>query len=280
MKFYKNYDSYIINEYLNQEEIWLKKYLNSDDKNKYINLTYKFDYLLEDFLNTIELSSYFNKEDKDKITRMIDDGYESYEILDKRFMTDDFKYDFGKFIYNEVDSASLPTNFYFDDGEIIKNQWLIHLTSYALDIWKDGFLYGTDDIEDLALTTYNTHDSKKHGGYNFAYTINDFIKYGNNGDHDHKFKYGDNAILFKCSGVRAWHTGDEEYQTIFYGKYATTIIWLEYGEIEHGDREGEDCWFIESRKNKVRLVEKENIRDLINWVETHYDQYRKHLTNS
>jgi len=274
---FKKYNKYSLLEYLNQDEIRLKNYLSSDEDEKYKDVSYKITYLLRDFIDTINLYDYFSSEEVEKIENMIDNGDEYYEIIELDFITDDFLIDYGKYVESNVDSSEMPSTFFFSHPEIIKKQWLIHLTDHASNIWSNGFEYGTYDMTALGLTIYATHDSKKYGGYNFAYTINDFERYGDTGDHKHNFRYGDEAILFRSSGVRTYHSGDEEYQVIFWGKNASDIIWLEYGEIEHGDREGEDCWFIESRKTGTRLIEAENISDLIYWVEKNYNQYRKHL---
>jgi hypothetical protein len=269
-----------LNEYLNQNEIWLKNYLNSDEDTKYKDVSYNITWLLNDFIDTIDLEDYFSNDEVDKLESMLENDVENYEIFELDFITDEFLIDYGKYVENNTNGSDMPTTFFFSDAEIIKRQWLIHLTDHAKDVWSNGFKYGTYDMTELGLTTYKTQDSKQYGGYNFAYTINDFERYGDTGDHRHNFKYGDEAILFRSSGVRAYHYGDDEYQTIFWGDNASDIIWLEYGEIEWGDREGEECWFIESRKTGKRLIESENINDLIYWVEKNYNQYKKHLVKN
>lgn len=269
-----------INEYLNQEEVWLKKYLNMSDDEKYKNLAYDKDYLVGNFIKTIDLNDYFEEEVIDAVEEFFnDDNKENYQFLEEDYISDKFLIDFGKYIEHNIDSYDLPTSFYFSWPEIIKKQWLIHLTDYAKDIWNNGFTYGTYDISQLGLTTYISQDSKKYGGYNFAYTVEDFLRYGRRSESGQRFRYGQEVIMFRCSGVRAYHSGDEEEQTIFWGKYATDIIWLEEGEYESGDKEGEDCWFIESRKTDQRIVEKDELDDLIHWVQKNYDQYRKHIQN-
>ena len=284
MKYFNRFDSYQINEYLQQQESWLYNYLNMSDEDKYVDLAHNQSMFFFDFFeqNDSEIEEMLSEEEFTEIKNMIDEGSAEYEVLEKIHTHKDLLEKYGRYVENELEGVSmsddLPTPFYFDYPEIVKKQWLVHLTDHASDIWSDGFTHGTFEIDKLALTTYNSHDSKKHGGYNFAYTPYDFEKYGNNGHHKHNFSYGDEAILFRSSGVKAWHIGDEEYQVMFWGENASDIIWMEYGEIEHGDNEGDECWFIESRITGRRLVEKEEVSELVEWVEKHYDQYRKHLT--
>jgi hypothetical protein len=283
MKYFNKFDTQQINEFLQQQERWLYNYLNMSEEDKYIDLAHNQPYYFFDYFeeNDLEIEEMLSEEEFTEIKNMIDNGSQEYEVVEKLSEKKDLLEKFGRYVEDTLRSehmdSDLSTPFFFGSPEIIKKQWLVHLTDHASDIWKDGFTHGSEEMDKLGLTTYNNHSSKKYGGYNFAYTPYDFDRYGDMGDHKHNFRYGDEAILFRSSGVRAMHYGDEEYQTMFWGEYASDIIWMEYGEIEHGDNEGEDCWFIESRITGERLIEKEEVSDLVDWVEKHYDQYRKHL---
>lgn len=277
MIFLYDYAEYLL-EYVNKNIKILFDYLSISDNDKYIELAFTEPYYITDFVKYNNLSDYFQDDDLQEIEILfsqVESGdIPEYEFMDK--ITDQMRIDYGIYIEHRIGNELLPTPFFFDSPSIIKTQWLIHLTNNAYEIWDSGFNVGTVDIQYLGLTT-NTKNEYKTGGYNFAYTIDDFMKYGDTGTHKHNFRYGDEAVIFMSSGVRAYHNGDDEYQTIFWGSDAKHIIMLEYGEIEHGENEGTDCWFIESNKTHKRLVEKENIKELIDWVNSHYQQYRKHI---
>jgi hypothetical protein len=286
MKYFNNFDRYNLLEYLNSEDSFLYQYLNKSEEEKYNDLAYHYPYIFLQFFeeNEYEIEEGLSDEEFSELKELIEtegEDAEDHDYLDLIFHNKDLMEEYGRYVedslVNGSDQSSLTSHFFFSNPKIIKKQWLVHLTDYASEIWQNGFTHGTESVEDLGLTTYNTHTSKERGGYNFAFTPYSFDKYGSSGNRKHNFRYGDEAILFKSSGVEAYHRGDEEHQVIFYGKYATDIIWMEYGEIEHGDNVGGECWFIESRKTGKRLVEKDKVGDLVKWVETNYDQYRNHL---
>jgi hypothetical protein len=124
------------------------------------------------------------------------------------------------------------------------------------------------DIERLGLTT-NFRQEYKSGGYNFSYTIQDFKRYGYSINLNQKFKYGKEAVIFKCSGVRVLHYGDEEYQTIFWGKLATHINAIERGE--NAD------FAIYNNKTRRLLYENDDIEKVIDWFVKNYEQYKNYL---
>ena len=117
------------------------------------------------------------------------------------------------------DAANMPTWAHMDlrsSKPLPNTTWLIHFTDDPMGIVHQGFRYGVDEMDRLGLTTYFDNDgmSKKHGGYNFAFTANS--REAVRAAHDHK--YGRHAVLFQSSGVHAYHHGDEENQIIFWGK--------------------------------------------------------------
>ena len=136
---------------------------------------------------------------------------------------------------------------------------------------RKGFIKGINDPTKLGLTTWL--QGKKIGeGYNFAYTPEDFAKYGVY-DEFQALKYGDGTFLiFRASGIRCWHHADEEFQVIFHGKTARDIVFVD---------EVMGTYTIHSKDGKP-LVQtgtegKYSPVDLVNWVIDNYDQYRRSI---
>lgn len=129
---------------------------------------------------------------------------------------------------------------------------------------------GVSEIEKLGLTTSLGEFDKKYGGYNFAYTLGDFKKYGRS-DYTRGggWKYGKEAVIFNASGVKLWHHGDEEPQVIFWGATAKNIIPLTRGDNMD--------WAVRSKVTGNILFESDELETLVRWVEAHFNQYRKHL---
>jgi hypothetical protein len=116
---------------------------------------------------------------------------------------------------NRNDPSELPSSFYFDSSpvRIPRNTWLVHFTDHAEDIIRSGFTHGVYDAAQLGLTTYQSHDSKKSGGYNFA-----FLATGRDASWAaQKKKYGRDFVMFQNSGIKTYHYADEENQIIFWG---------------------------------------------------------------
>jgi len=259
-----------LNEYLQDDEVQLYNMFQMTWDEKYLECTYQWDYLLEDFL------AIWKTDDPEELEIIEDSDLESYDKLEK-FDTigSNIRKKFGRWIFDNINNMGIddiPSWIYFSEPKIIKNQWLIHCSDYASDIEKEGFTHGVDDINGLGLTTYIPHVAKSKGGFNFAYTVADFDRYGKGwGRHGkHNFKYGSEAVIFKTSGVRVWHSGDGEYQTIFLGKKAKNIVYLQFDD-------SIDKWFITSKITKNILVKKEKISDIAEWLDINYAQYHKHL---
>lgn len=258
-----------LNEYISREEISLMKYLTLPVREKHIQIAFNYPEYIDVYLEEIE-----NNEELE-VLNGYDDKYDYiYDLKDK---DNELFTNYGEWLYINLvgDNRSLigippqdkPIWTYFsDETEIIKNQWLVHFTNDANSISKDGFIYGVDDLNKLGLTTYFDDFDKKYGGYNFAYTIDDYKKYSKVGS---RYKYGEEVVLFRASGVRVWHFTDEEYQTIFYGNTAKDIIPITEGE--------NNRWGIYSTKNGNLIVESDNLTQIIYWIINNYDQYRKHL---
>ena len=256
MKFKEHY----FTETLSNELVYLKRYLNSSDKDKAINRAFNNSYFIKDYFEANE-DKY--REDFDEM--------EDYEIVD--WLNDNDQetlIDFGEYVGEHRDyQTNYESELYDVVGFVgfVRQQWLVHFSDRALDIANDqNFKLGTpyEDYERLALTTHFT-DISKTGGFNFAYEIGDVKRYAFDRGRP---KYGKEAVLFKGDGIKVDHSGDEEPQVIFDGKSTKTpIIYIQY----------DDVWFIESKITDERIIEKEDIVELAYWVDKNYDQYRKHL---
>jgi len=261
-------------EYLTEPMSYLKKYLNMSDKDKYSELAYNFSQYIEEFV----FNSDVNNRNKllDELEKQLD-GAKYFEIqeIGEAFLIShqDLMNEYGKYVYeniqdkDDVSAEELPSWVYLDNPTLIKKQWLIHFSDSASDIAKEGFKYGADSVDKLGLTTWLSSFDKANGGYNFAYTLNDFEKYGNNSNND--YKYGKEAVLFISSGIKTYHWGDAEPQVIFWGKLAQDIVLLENNE---------DNWFITNTKNGNVIYQNKKLSEVVKWVETNYRQYRNVLS--
>ncbi len=159
------------------------------------------------------------------------------------------------------DPADLPSNHFFhpDPKLLPRDTWLVHFSDHADQIIHHGFTHGSHDSRNLGLTTYYKHDSKKDGGYNFAFEATS--RYAASGS-----KYGRNAVMFQNSGVKAWHNSDEEDQVIFWGpdvnKRDLVLLRCEYGE-----------WLVVSRDGKTLF--KGDFEPVVKWVIANHQQYRR-----
>jgi hypothetical protein len=246
-----------LNEYVNNDIWFLMKYLNMSHDEKCKDIAYQIPYLINDYFDTIHAT-------EDESLIFDDDELEYYEKIEQlEKINSSLIINYGDWLLNRSIrdiEEDIPSWFYLEYRNIVKNQWLVHETKYIsyLDILKNGFTYGTMDMSRLGLTTMMKDDSKKYGGFNFAYTVPDYKKYGS-------FNYGDQVLIFKASGVRCWHNSDEEFQTIFTGNSATNIIGLTT------DQNSE--WSISTKTGKT-LYKNDDINEVINWVVKNYEQYK------
>jgi hypothetical protein len=248
----------LINEYITNPAIWLKNYLTMTDEQKYLDLVNRkpHDYTFYAGANDIEVPNEF-------------DGNE-YEFIDS--LPKEEKLKFGEYLYDEMkyDEYEDPSWAFMDFAGVVKNQWLVHLTDSPDGIIKEGFKNGLEDFTSIAYTRrYDAErGTDKNYMYIFAYTPYDFKRFGR-ANRGREYKYGKDAIVFKSSGVRVLHHGDEEYQTIFMASTATDMI-----PVYHGGEEKE--YYIEKNKNGgyEKLIEFDTIEEAITWIENNFDQYR------
>lgn len=255
---------YIV-EYLTKDVVALKNYLTSTPVERIKYLPHDYHYFISDFIDEFGYSlDGYDGETYDIIITLEEENPELYR-------------EYGEWLYNKIEEYSLevpdsdyPAWSFFDrDIQIIKNEWLIHFTEKgnAYDIAKDGFTIGVDEIDKLGLTTHLSQIDKEYGGFNFAYTIDDFKGYAKSGGlgSRYEYKYGNEAVLFQASGVRTWHYGDEEHQTIFYGSTAKNIIPITSGH--------DSSWAIYHINGNI-LFENDDLERVVDWVLTNYHQYR------
>lgn len=256
-----------LNEYYVKSVSDLKRYLTMSDYEKQKNLA---EVLPSYVISNFAITGNHDLDDYEKET-LENDPYE-YQFL---FTKDTYK-DFSDFVEFELDTSDLieftdlPSWWFMNYNSIIKNQWLIHFSNYAEDITKDQkFKYGVDDLTKLGLTTKLEGDIKQKGGFNFAFDLNDYSKYGKTPfGKGFSWKYGKSAVLFRASGIKVDHITDKEPQVIFQGDTATNINMI-YQE--------DKKWFINKKGTDEPLISFDSIEKLVTWFTNNYDQYRKNL---
>lgn len=92
----------------------------------------------------------------------------------------------------------------------VVNQWLVHNTDHAWDIWSDGFMYG-NDVGQLAYSNAGSTQGKEFGEYLFAFPIDD----APSPSYRDGLKYGKASVVFVGTGNEFFHYGDDENQVIF-----------------------------------------------------------------
>lgn len=73
--------------------------------------------------------------------------------------------------------------------------------------------------------------------------------------------------MFRASGAKVWHCGDEEPQVIFLGSTARDIVYLW--------RDGSE-WAVGQRPSGDPIFSGE-LNDVVDWVMHNYEQYRRAL---
>lgn len=250
--------------YLPQEVGWLKDYLTMNDQQQAVDLAYKWP---QDFIEYVE-----GTEDADKLPQGDDP-----ETVQEEVLNTDFSQFSGETMggwresqinnlmqYNASDAPSWATLSY--EG-VVKNQWLIHFTDDPNGIAANGFKYGMDDMDRVALSTWFSDKSKEMGGYNFAYLLGDFVRYGEVRGGGSP-KYGKHAVIFRASGIKVWHSGDDEPQIIFRGSEARDImpIYHEYS-----------AWQLPEDSKGKPIYQSDDLSDVTTWVVNNWAQYQKAL---
>ena len=255
----------VLKEYLSQDMVSLKKYFETTKEEREHYLPYSYPEQFKQFAIEQRLNSKLVKELSDM------EPYEIPEVLEQNYP--EIFQQFGSWLYMMIEDGDLnaiaadyPAWSYFDSVQLIKNQWLIHFTNDADSIAREGFTRGVNEMDKLGLTTHLGDFYKKYGGYNFAYTIQDYKKHSGTRYLQQKFKYGNEAVIFNASGLRLWHHGDEEPQVIFFGNTAKNIIPITGGE----DKD----WAVRNSKTNRIIFEDDNFDKVVQWVINNFIQYR------
>ncbi len=116
----------------------------------------------------------------------------------------------------------LPLFITYSYEDDVKDGWLVHFTmelETVESIIEDGHFKGIPNVDNLTVTAGNEEEWVEDG-YCFAFDISD--SYYN--FRDEYAKYGTNGVIFKSSGIKLFHAGDDEHQVVFIGNTATNMI--------------------------------------------------------
>ena len=223
------------------------------------------------------------KEEFDNLEKSIEKELNDNTYLNSNSLTRKYLYDkIIDYIINNYDNRQDTYNT-MRFKNILKKQWLVHLTdeNKTSDIIKNGFIGVTDFLNLSYSGNLNERDFE---GYGYAFTIPDIKKY--------KFirgKYGHSAIVFKSSGIRLYHQGDKENQTVFYTKDATNINVIHQTHIYDkktdthiskfgiAGKEGIEYTKNLDYKNRSFIVFKDTFNECLDWLVENYEQYKKYL---
>lgn len=266
----------IEDEYLDRfYGIPLKRYMNMSDEEKDDERLYKYCDRIYDFLNqkhflymldddvANELEEACNDYDYERVIGLIKKNLDE-DVLRKFFVWCDYNGYYGE----------TPTYDVMDYTRDVHNEWLIHFSDNAYEIMRDGFRYATDDMDALGYSGAGQTRGKTSEGFNFAYIADECPRDGS--------KYGEEAVMFRASGVKATHYGDNEEQVMFWNKDAKDIVYIQNGSDSYNENSFGDYvkeWFITSWITGEVIYDSDNIDDVIAWVQNNFEQYRRHLIN-
>lgn len=254
----------IIKEYLEKDyNLPLYKYFKwastASSCEKAEDLAYSCSYYINEYIRKI----YYRYSE---FENLLNDGEFDYEdesliemflnMLEENNLCDHFVSE----MQNIVDYYELPSWCTMDFNRIVKNEWCIHFGSDSENIAREGFTRGTPEIEHLAYT--NAGAQKSSAGYDFAFLINDrSVDY--NG-------YGDEAVIFRTSGVEIYHYGDNQNQVVFWGPNVKSFIPIHQ---DNGD------WVVYGQNGQV-LVRCGRPSEIALWATENLPQYRKQIMTS
>lgn len=248
-------------EALPNDLAYLARSLQMTDEEKAVDAAYHYAY---------SLKRYAEENDITLETDIDDDPTGAVDEL-KAKHPEEFKY-FSQWVLTRVmpqdEAHELPwATLTFQ--RYVRNEWLIHFSDDAHRVWDSGFKYGVDpaDTHRIALTTHYTDHVRKRGpGLNFAFLATDARRYatGQRGET----KYGKEAVMFRASGIKVWHSGDDEPQVIFLGPSAHDPVYL---------YRGGDGWAVGERPGGNPIFQAEKLDSVISWVTENYQQYQKSL---
>lgn len=211
----------------------------------------KIHYRYSEFDNLLNKDGEFDHEDDSKVELFL-------KMLEENNLCDHFVSTMQDILNSHNLYDELPTwcNTHF--VRLVKNEWCIHFTKDSNSISKYGFTGGTDDIDSLAYT--NAGAEKHQEGYNFAFAIDD-----RNVDYN---EYGNEAVIFRTSGVEIYHYGDNQNQVIFWGPNVKSFIPIKY-DGEEGD------WVVYGQNGQI--LKMGNPSEIAIWATENLPQYRKQI---
>lgn len=264
----------LIREFVENRIIELKNYLTMSYEDRLEILPeeiHYYSYIFEEFLEA--------NPEIDITLEDFEDDYDSNTTIENlKYNYEDVYEEYSKYLYDnivnkqlDIDFEEYPAWYFMKYENVVKNQWLIHFTNNPFGVRNKGFRFGVNDVSKLGLTKHlKSDDYFVNGGYNFAYLLDEYMKYGykhknvfNNRD---TFKYGESAVLFKASGIRVYHKTDKEHQVIFTGETAKNFVVVDEG------REG--SWAIKNYKTNKIIHQSHELKDLVSWIEKNYEQYK------
>lgn len=260
--------------YIRQDLSWLKSYLDMTPRQELLELTVDFPETAA-WVIWQDVGAYRDEYGEDVAQEIYDQDWDQQDAEDPDVLTHYIEWfpdstierlnkDIGREVQNEH-RGDAPSFLFFGQPELVRNQWLIHFTNTPYEVQQEGFTVGTHDLEHLGLTVF-TPKSQKGGGYNFAYSVEDFLQ--NESSYGWR-KYGAHAVMFRASGLQMWHHGDKENQVIFWGADTTdrVVLW-------HQDK-----WCTVPCVGGANLPFcHEDLPTMIQWVMDNFQQYRKVLT--
>lgn len=168
-------------------------------------------------------------------------------------------------------SESTPAHRYYIFKRLLnQNNWLIHFSSDAKSIKRNGFEIGVENINDLPLTRVYAHAQDK-AGYNFAYLVKDYVNSSVPLTYllNHNFKETPNSglLMFKSSGVIVDHLADENEEVIFDGasvnpKKIVLILPDQSSSYKN--------WIVKSQNPEIPDPFSGSILDAIKWVKNNW----------
>jgi CRISPR/Cas system CSM-associated protein Csm2 small subunit len=257
----------IFYESVTKDLMYLYNYLKSDDKS---DVTFDVPWYIKDYFDKYGIFI-----DNDEFNEYMEES-EWSDAVDWLYRNDRYKFDqLTKWIvdYKGDEGQRGYTKLYFDDNpELVKNKWLLHFTDHAYNIYREGFDFGTYDMNKLGLTS--CRKSKKGGTFAFAYDADKSSVRDYGGRHGRGFKYGSQAIMFRGSGVKVYHNSDEEYQVIFDTRTIKDIVVIELNSDNY--TEG---WVVTNRKGrpiyKTQSDDRDDFQKCVDWVIKNYENVYK-----
>lgn len=267
----------ILPEYIQNQELDLYHYYKNYKDNLFYYLTWMdIDMTLQLLDNGMDDEFISNLYEESKTEDLIDNG----RIEEFR----DYVYSDPEITKQVMRIVLSNTGHYNLDGDgmtllcseyrgIYKKDWILHFTDTksAYDIQRNGFTHGTEDVEQLGLTTNTSKEYKQNGGFNFGYNINTYKRYYKSTRWS-DFKYGDVCVMATTSGIRTYHYGDEEEQIIFWGKTASNFVIID--SATNYDVKGD--WVV-ADKHTDRPIYSSNFESVVDWVVKNYNQYKNVL---